>query len=188
MALENLLKVETVVLVVTVAMFVVVIIKMKPLKDFSNIKIGKGGVELNRSDEYKKLLDFAEEFTKRLDKLSAESSGDIKGIRERLNKIDGRLDDHYKYIRRAVTFSGMSVGWSGASGIPFEEVVDALLMNISLGENGNHEERLKNVIKGGGDNGRRDYYNKLNKFIAENKGRLDAQFYEVMERVRKYLA
>jgi len=176
MGLESLLKVETVVLVVIVALFVVVIVKMKPLKDFSNIKIGKGGVELNRSDEYKKLLDFAEGFT-----------ASQKTLEGRITEIDDVLKYHYRFIRNAVVQSGIGVAWSD-KGAPFDETVRALLMNISLGENGNHENRLVEVVMGKGKGGVEDYRSKLNEFIKENKDRLDGRFYEAVERVGKRLA
>jgi hypothetical protein len=160
MELKDLLTIEAIALAIIAALFILILIKMRPLKDFSNVKIGKQGLELSRSGEYQKLLDFAKEFTERLDKISAESSRDIESIRE-------RIDAQYKFIREAAINAGIGVVWSGTKA-PFKETVKAGLKNIMLGENGNLVNRLVQVVMEEGKNGVANYESELNEFVQNN--------------------
>ena len=172
--LQSILRIETIVLVVIVAMFVIVIIKMKPLKDFSNVKIGKQGLELNRSGEYQKLLDFAEGFNNRLD-----------GIEERIDSMWKRMTSHYEYIKEAVIAGHKASLW-GDKSPPFPEVINSGLTMLMLGQDGNVVTRMRECIMGYGKDGVRTYQSELNKFRNENKDKLEGNnhFERHIEQIR----
>jgi len=142
-------------------MFAIVIIKMKPLKDFNSVKIGKQGLELNRSGEYHKLLDFAEGFNKRLE-----------GIESRIGCMDKRMNAHYEYIKEAAIAAHKASLW-GDKSPPFPEVINSGLTMIMLGQDGNVVTRMRECIMSFKDKGVETYQSELNKFINENKDKLE---------------
>jgi len=135
----------------------------------TKFSIGKGGLTVERNSK-----DLVVIVNKILD--------EVEDLRSRVIKIENTLQIHYGYIRNAVVQSGIGVGWSD-KGAPYDETVKALLMNLSLGENGNHESRLVDVVIGRGKEGIRDFNSKLNDFIRANKDRLDDRFYESIRNV-----
>jgi len=158
-----------------VLLFIVLYLLFKVF-DVTKFHIGKDGVSFERSKRQK--IDIGAEIIVRLGK-----------VEERLDKIDVKLDETYGLACDAVVQSGIGVGWSD-KGAPYDETVRALLINLSLGENGNHEERLIDVIMGKKEEGIKDYLSKLNDFKKENKQRkreLDAHFYDAIGRVNKRL-
>jgi hypothetical protein len=178
MEAKDLLKIETIVLFAIVAMFVIVVIKMKPLKDFSKVKISKDGLELNRLGEYQKLLEFAEGFNKRLDYID-----------ERLNNTDKRLDAHYTFIKDAVVAGHKNALW-GDKSPPFSEVIDSGLKMLMLGQDGNVVTRIRECIMGlGKENGIKEYHSALNRFRNDNKDKLigNLHFEQHLELIRQGL-
>jgi hypothetical protein len=140
----------------------------------TRFKFGRDGIEVERlgKDAVSKAI---------LDKVKKLEDG-FESLARRVDEIDGVLKSHYQFIRNAVVQSGIGVAWSD-KGAPFDETVKAILMNISLGENGNHKDRLKEVIIGKGEGGVKDYRSKLNEFVKENKNRLDGHFYKVIDEI-----
>jgi hypothetical protein len=177
MNLENLLTAEmvmmAVVLVVIIVASVIILIKMKPLKDFDNIKFGK--LELKRGKE-----------EQNIDKQQNEA---LCAILERINKIDKRLDGmdkrmdaQYEYTRGAVVQAATSVVW-GDTSPPFMEVIKAGLTNLMLGQNGNLITRMKHVIIGYNDQAVM-YQSILNEFINNNKSKLNDHFYKCIAEIK----
>jgi len=123
----------------------------------------------------------------------------VKQIESRLNRIEkealavnsviSRLDGIEDKVNIALIQSNIGVAWSD-KGAPFEETVWALLMNISLGENGNHKIRLLDVIMGQGKEfGLQLFRSIKNRFIKEREKELghllSDYFYETMNWLEK---
>jgi hypothetical protein len=132
------------------------------LSRYKKIKIGAGGIELERKEEGSAEKD-------------KQQDGILAAIKEELAKINNRLDIQYKYIREAAIQAGVSVVWSGAKA-PFVEIIRAALLNIYLGENGNLRKRLVSVIMEEGKSGVSLYNSILNEFIKEKNNNLSPHF------------
>jgi len=143
------------------------------LGKITKFKIGVGGVEVERKHE-------DSEKDKQQDSI-------VNQILIRLDKIDKRLDSQYEFIKNAVIQSGIGIIWSGSKPVPFVEVVNAALLNISLHANGNQRKRLLTVIMDHGVHGVTDFTSLREKFINENKSRLDQYFYDAMAWLDKQL-
>jgi len=142
--------------------------------------LGKDGLTIQKDG---KKVNIGDEIIDKLDGMDKR----IGSVEKQVDVVESTLNTHYGFIRNAVVQSGIGVAWSD-KGAPFDETVKAILMNISLGENGNHEDRLVEVIMGRGkDKGVQDYRSKLNEFIKENRERLTPYFYDAIERVNKRL-
>jgi len=178
--MEKLVSVELIILVVITFMFIAILVRMK---GFSKFKIGKDGIEVDRTDEYKKLLDFAEGFNKRLDKVD-----------ERLDGIDGetkgiklRADIQYEYLRKATVAANQGLVWGGVQP-PFIETVRSGLLLAMLEQNGNLIDRMKHVIISEPD-GLKQWRSKVEEFVhdKENKGKITPRFWEIVKEIEQGL-
>jgi len=184
MNMENLLTAEfvmmAVVLVVIIAASVIILVKMKPLKDFDNIKFGK--LELKRGKEEQEIDKQQNEtlsaILERIDKID----GRLDGMDKRLGGMDKRLDAQYEYTRGAVVQAATSVVW-GDTSPPFMEVIKAGLTNLLLGQNGNLIKRMKKVIIGYNDQAEL-YQSILNEFINNNRSKLNDHFYKCIAEIK----
>jgi len=154
--------------VVTVAVIIIIVNYLKRHKTiqrlgawfgrwvnkYKKIKVGSGGVELERHDEHDSEKD------RQQDEI-------LDSIREEIKKINKRLDVQYGFIREAVVNAGVAVVWAGTKP-PFEEAIWAALNNIKLGENGNLVTRVPTIVMEEGKNGVTNYRSVLNRFIKEN--------------------
>jgi len=100
----------------------------------------------------------------------------------RLDEIEKRLDAQYEFIREAVLKSGVAVVWG--QGVPFVELVEAALMNIMLGANGNMREKLVGAIMKE-PNGRVIYQSVLNSFIRKHEKNINSHFKETIAWIEK---
>ncbi|MDR2923430.1 MAG: hypothetical protein LBU85_08840 [Treponema sp.] len=106
----------------------------------------------------------------------------IRKNSERFDRIDRRLDAQYEYIKEATIKAGISVAWGEKA--PFDEVIEAILMNLHLGANGNTAGRLSNVIIGY-PNGLQLFNSMYNRFIKEHK--VSDKFIETVKEATKGL-
>jgi len=100
----------------------------------------------------------------------------------RLDEIEKRLDSQYEFIREAVLKSGVAVVWG--QGVPFVELVEAALLNILLGANGNMREKLVVAIMKE-PNGRIIYQSILNSFIRKHEKQINSHFKETIAWIEK---
>jgi hypothetical protein len=168
---------QTIVLLYIIGFVLNIILKSKIIQGWSGkvtrFKIGAGGVEVERKQE-----------DSEKDK---QQDGIVNQILVRLGDIEKRLDSQYGFIKNAVIQSGIGIIWSGAKPPPFVEVANAALLNILLGANGNQRKRLLSVILEHGEHGITDFTSLKEKFINENKNRLDQYFYDTMAWLDKQL-
>jgi hypothetical protein len=181
MDFKNLIKMEmvmmTVMLFVIIATFIIILVKMRPLKDFDNIRFGK--LELKRGKEEQEIDKQQNEalsiILERIDSIDKR----FDGMDKRMDKMDARQDALYGYTREAVVYSTKSIVWSD-QGAPYPEVVEAGLKAIMLGQNGNVIERMKIVILGQ-PGGLKLFRSELVKFEKLHKDKLDDHFYKAVE-------
>jgi len=168
---------QTIVLLFVVGFGLNFILKSKIVQGWTGkvtrFKIGVGGVEVERKHE-----------DSEKDK---QQDSTVDQILNRLDQIEKRLDSQYGFIKNAVIQSGIGIIWSGSKPVPFVEVVNAALLNISLGTNGNQRKQLLSVIMEHGVHGITDFTSLKEKFIKENKERLDSYFYDTMAWLEKQL-
>jgi len=161
---------QTIVLLFIIGFVLNMVLKSKLVQSWSSkitrFKIGAGGVEVERKHE-------DSEKDKQQDSI-------VNQIISRLDNIEKRLNSQYEFIRNAVIQSGIGIIWSGSKPVPFVEVVNAALLNISLGANGNQRKRLLSVIMEHGEHGVTDFTSLKEKFISENENRLTQYFYDTM--------
>jgi len=170
---------QTIVLVVVTIIGIVVLVRLKPFKNYSSVKLGAGGLELQRSSEdvekYQKLLDFAEGFNQRLDQLTSE----IKGVTE-------RADAQYRFIKKATVAANVGVLW-GDKAPPYPEVINGGFMLLMLGQDGNVVNRMVECIMGLKDQGKEIYRRELNKFREEYREQLkdNQHFHAHIEKIER---
>jgi len=162
----------------------IILVKMKPLQSFSEIKLGK--FELKKSPQDAERDRKQDDALSRLLEASAGVERRIDGIDCRLKEIDGRLDVHYGFIREAAVKAANGVVWSDR-GAPFEETVQAGLFNLMLGQNTNLVERMIEVIMGYGKNGVQTYNSIFNRFVLDNKEKLtgNSHFWGSIEDIKR---
>jgi hypothetical protein len=100
----------------------------------------------------------------------------------RLEEIEKRLDAQYEFIRDAVLKSGVAI--LGGQGVPFVELVEAALMNIMLGANGNTRDKLLAAIMKE-SNGRIIYQSILSSFIRKHEKNITNHFKETITWIEK---
>lgn len=103
-------------------------------------------------------------------------------IERRLEKQHERLDVHYEFIKEAVLKSGTAL--LGGQGIPFVELVEASLLNIMLGANGNVREKLHKAIMNE-PNGRIVYQSILSAFMRKHGKNTGDHFNKTIEWIEK---
>jgi len=145
----------------------IILIKMKPLQGFDEVKLGKL--------EFKKTPQDLERDKKQDDALSKLLEM-VKALGDRLDGVDERLDANYKFIRKTATQAANAIIWSDR-GAPYDETIQAGLFNLMLKQNSNLDNRIKEVIMGQ-PGGLQLFNSKLNNFVIDNKEMLDAEFYQ----------
>jgi len=189
--LTNLLTIETIimgaVLIFIIITAIIILIKLKPLKDFDEVKFGK--FELKRGKEDK-------EHEKRQDELLKSFSESLESFKIRIDSLEKLLSDiskrqdiHYKFIKNSVIAANQVLVW-GNEPPPFAEVIRAGLMLAKLDQNGNLVDRMRNIIISKGKIGIKDYQYELNRFINEHKERgeaLNSQFWKTISKIKEGL-
>jgi hypothetical protein len=105
-------------------------------------------------------------------------------ILERLGEIDKRLDAHYEFIKESALRSGIAILCSQDP--PFVELVNAALLNIKLGANGNIRGKLANaIIKE--PNGREIYQSILSAYMKEYGKTIGDHFIKTIDWIEKRL-
>lgn len=193
MDLSNILTVEViamaVVLVAVVIIGLIILVKMRPLQGFDQIKYGK--LELKKAPEdterdklqdeaLNALLASAEQLKARFDTMDSR----LNGMDSRLNGMDSRSDIQYQFIREAAVAAHQSVVW-GDKSPPFLEVVRGGLLLAMLEQNGNLIGRMVEVVMGRGREGVKDYRNELSLFINNHKDKLTDRFYKTIDAIEK---
>ena len=117
-----------------------------------------------------------------LEKHTLERKEDALERIKRQEEVDARLDKHYEYIKEAVIQSGVGVVWT--PGVPFVELVNAALLNIRLGKNGNLQEKLVEAIMKE-PNGITTYKSLLNAFILEHGPKMSKHFNTTIDWIEK---
>jgi len=161
---------------------VVILIKMKPLKDFDHVKYGK--LELKKTPQDVARDTKQDETLGRLVEITTDLERRLGGIAERLSEINKRQDIHYQFTKEAAINAAKAVVWSD-KGAPFEEVIQSGLFNLMLGQNGNLVGRMKEVIKGFGAKGTETYQSSLNRFVNANKDKLGDRFYKSIAEIEQ---
>jgi len=186
MDLQNILTVEMVmmaiVLIIIVTASIVILIRMKPLKDFDQIKMGK--LELKRSGADVERDKQQDEALNKLLTLTDELKNRLDDMHTRIDGMGKRLDIQYTFIKKAAVAANQGVLW-GDKSPPFQEVINGGLMLIMLGQNGNVVTRMRECIMGFGIMGVETYQSELNKFRNEYKEKLDAHFEQQIEAIKK---
>ena len=178
---SRLLTVEMIVMgvILLVVLFtgIIILVKMRPLKNFDEVKFGslvlkKGKDDIERDkkqdESLNKLLEFVESIRNRLNNME----GRFDEMDKRMDKMDNRSNIHYQYIKEAVIAGHKASLW-GDQAPPFPEVMHSGLMMIMLGQDGNVITRMRECIMGFGKNGVKTYQSVLNNFINENKEKLE---------------
>jgi hypothetical protein len=160
---------------------IIIVIKMRPLKNFDEVKFGnvllKRGKEQDKREE-EALAAYQKEASKINERLEA-MVGEFKKINERLNI-------QYSFIREAAVAAYKSVLW-GDKAPPFPEVIEGGLMLLMLGQNGNVVTRIRECIMGLKDIGINLYQSELNDFINARRDTLNSNihFWSMIEEIRK---
>jgi len=158
----------------------IILIKMKPLQSFNEIKLGKFELKKNLKD-----LERDQKQDDTLDKLVlivTTLEHRLDDIDKHLLRLDKRSDAQYDYTKNAAINAANGVVWSD-KGAPFLEVIKAGLLNIMLGQNGNLIDRMVDVIMGFGNKGVETYRSTLNEFIDKNRSKLDSYFWDSIKRL-----
>ena len=118
----------------------------------------------------------------KLEKIETLFEKDAQERKKRQDEVDARLDKQYEFIKEAVIQSGVGVVWT--DGVPFIEIVNAALLNIKLGKNGNLQEKLVEVIMKE-PNGVKTYKSMLSAFKSEHGPKMSDHFNNTIDWIEK---